>query len=369
MSSRSSSRSRASDRVAIETDPTVLERQKRSWRPRFLANGVEPYDYETTVARVSTFEEWLPEWTRTADAHVAAADRAERAGHPATAASYRRLAALCLHFGHFNAVRPLEAWLAAQRRKAELYGLTLEHLDPPAERVEIPFERITLPAHLRKPRGLARPPVALFFSGLDSTKEEHARFEDVLLARGLATLTFDGPGQGEVWERMPGRVDWESAGHAVVDYVAARRDLDASRVVALGVSLGGYFAPRCAALDPRIRAAAAIGGRFDQEDRDLSDDLHAPRFFHYWNVAGAAEARPLMRASTLAGVIERMDRPLLVVHGAKDNIAKPENARQMVERAPNARWVLFEDGNHVCNNIPHVYRPLVADWLADQVRA
>ena len=27
-------------------------------------------------------------------------------------------------------------------------------------------------------------------------------------------------------------------------------------------------------------------------------------------------------------------------------------------------WVLFPEGNHVCNNIPHLYRPLVADWLA-----
>ena len=351
------------------TDPTVLERQKEAWRPRFLANGIEPYDYETTVARVKTIEQWLPEWTRTAEGHVAAAERAESEGHAATAAHFRRLAALCLHFGHFNAVQPEDAWLAAQRRKAALYRTTVSFLDPPAARCEIPFENITLPAYLRKPRGVARPPVALVFSGLDSTKEEHATFEAVLLARGLATLTFDGPGQGEVWEKMPGRVDWESAGRAVVDFVVARRDLDGERVVALGVSLGGYLAPRCAALDPRIKAAAGIGGRFDQQDRDLTDELHGPRFLHYWNVATAAEAAPLMKASTLEGIIQKMDRPLLVVHGAKDSIAPPENARKIVERAPNARWVLFEEGNHVCNNIPHRYRPLVADWLADQVRA
>jgi len=350
-------------------DPTVLARQKEAWRPRFLANGIEPYDYETTVARVASVEQWLPEWTRTADEHVAAADAAEREGHPVTAAHLRRLAALCLHFGHFNAVRPREAWLAAQRRKAALYRTTVAYLDPPAERLEIPFERITLPAYLRKPRGIERPPVALFFSGLDSTKEEHATFEAVLLARGLATLTFDGPGQGETWEKMPGRTDWEAAGRAVVDFAVARMDLDPARVVALGVSLGGYFVPRCAALDPRIRAACAIGGRFDQEDRDLTDELHAPRFLHFWNVATAAEAAPLMKASTLEGIIQKMDRPLLVVHGAKDTIAVPENAVRMYERTSGPkRWVLYPEGNHVCNNIPHLYRPLVADWLADQVR-
>ena len=71
----------------------------------------------------------------------------------------------------------------------------------------------------------------------------------MLLSRGLATVTFDGPGQGETWERMPGRVDWEKAASAVVDFVEKRTDLDASRIVAVGVSLGGYLVMRSAALE------------------------------------------------------------------------------------------------------------------------
>ncbi len=348
---------------------SVLDRVKEAWRPRFLANGVQPYDYETTVARIARWEDWLPEWRRTADEQIAAAAAAEAEGHARSAAEYRRLAALSLHFGHFNWVEPLSDWREAQRRKATLFRTVLPYLLPPAERVEIPFERVTLPAHLRKPHALTRPPVVLFFSGLDSTKEEHTTFEDVLLARGLATLAFDGPGQGETWERMPGRVDWEKAARAVVDFVETRADLDASRIVGVGVSLGGYFVARSAALDRRIRAAASCGGRFDQEDRDLADPMHAPRFLHFWNVPTPAEARPLMDRSTLDGVIQRMDRPMLVVHGARDTIAPPENARKIYERtAGPKRWVLYPEGNHVCNNVPHRYRPLVADWLADQVR-
>jgi dipeptidyl aminopeptidase/acylaminoacyl peptidase len=354
--------------VAVALDPSVLPRQKASWRGRFLANGIEPFDYETTTARVGTIDQWPAEWTRTADEHVAAADRAERERHPETAAHYRYLAALCLHFGIFNAVRPTDRWLTTTLRKVELYKKVLPYLDPPAERVEIPFDGITLAAHLRKPRGIERPPVVLFFSGLDSTKEEHATFENVLLKRGLATLAFDGPGQGETWPKMKGRVDWEKAGVAVVDWVMKRSDLDGRWIVSLGVSLGGYLAPRHAALDPRVRACAAIGGRFDQSDRDLTDDLHGPRFLHFWNTPTVAEAMPLMRASTLDRIIQKMDRPLLVVHGGKDNMVTAENAKRMADTAPKGEWVLYPEGNHVCNNIPHVYRPFVADWLADQVR-
>ena len=364
-----------------ELSLSVLERVKEAWRPRFLANGIEPYDYEVTTQRIARWEDWLPEWRRTAEEHVAAAEEAARAGHRATAAQYKRLAAMCLHFGHFNVVEPESDWLAAQRRKAELFRDVLPYLDPPAERVAIPFAGIVMPAHLRhprdaerhppdaegRPRGAGRTPVVLYFSGLDSTKEEATTFEDVLLSRGLATVTFDGPGQGETWERMPGRVDWEKAASAVVDFVEKRTDLDSSRIVAVGVSLGGYLVMRSAALEPRIRAAAGIGGRFDQSDRDLEDPMHGPRFLHFWGVRTVAEARPLMTASTLDGVIEKMDRPILVVHGARDTLATPENAHRIVERTGGpSTWVLYAEGNHVCNNIPHKYRPLVADWLAQQ---
>jgi len=29
--------------------------------------------------------------------------------------------------------------------------------------------------------------------------------------------------------------------------------------------------------------------------------------------------------------------------------------------------VLFDEGSHVCNNIPYRYRPLTADWLREQL--
>jgi len=29
--------------------------------------------------------------------------------------------------------------------------------------------------------------------------------------------------------------------------------------------------------------------------------------------------------------------------------------------------VLFEEGTHVCNNIPYPYRPLCADWLKEHL--
>jgi 2,6-dihydroxypseudooxynicotine hydrolase len=350
--------------MVIATDMR-LERVKASWRPRFLANGIEPFDYETTAAQVERFEDWPQAWAAVGREHERRADEAEKAGNAITAAGFRRLAALAWHFGFFAHPRPLDAWVEAQRHKAALYRRAAPYLSPPAEFVEVGFRNIRLPAYLRRPSGAQRPPVILFISGLDSTKEEHSTFEDVLLRRGLATLTFDGPGQGVVWEHLPGIVEWEQAASAMVDFVQSRTDLDGERIGAAGVSLGGYLAPRCAALEPRIRAAAACGGLFDLGARDLSDNLHTPRFLHFWKAADADTLRPILARATLDGVIQQLDRPLLVVHGARDDITPVEGGRRIYDAAGGPKdWVLFPEGNHVCNNIPHLYRPLVADWLA-----
>jgi dipeptidyl aminopeptidase/acylaminoacyl peptidase len=342
-----------------------LERVKTSWRPRLLANGITPFDYERTVQRVDRFGDWPAAWVEVANEHAQSALDAAGADRLTTAGGLYRLAALAWHFGFFAHPRPLDAWLAAQRRKADLFRKAAPFLWPPAERVEIPFGDVSLPAYVRKPIGIERPPVVLFVSGLDSTKEEHTTFEDVLLQRGLATLTFDGPGQGEVWEHLPGIVDWERAASAVVDFVEGRSDLDSRRIGMLGVSLGGYLAPRCAALEPRVRAVAGIGGLFELlGNRDLGDDLHTPRLLHFWNVPDVESLRPLLASSTLDGVIQRLDRPLLIVHGERDDITPVAGGRRIYDAARGPKdWVLYPEGNHVCNNIPHLYRPLVADWL------
>ncbi|MBI2755310.1 MAG: alpha/beta hydrolase [Chloroflexi bacterium] len=348
-----------------------LERAKSAWKPRLLANGVEPYDYERTTARVKHWEDWPSAWDEVAREHARSAEQAAGDGRPATAANYARLAALAHHFAYFALPRPRAAWIAAQRAKAILYRKAAPYLDPPAEHVEIPLEGVRLPGYLRKPRDVARPAVVLFLSGLDSTKEEHATFEAVLLRRGLATLTFDGPGQGEVWEHMPGRVDWEKAATAAVDFVHTRADLDATRIGTLGVSLGGYLAARSASLEPRLRAVAVCGGRFDQAARELDDPLHVPRLLHFWNVEGIEDLVPKLQASTLDGVIQRLNSPLLVVHGDLDTLSPTAGARRIYDAAPvqDKQWVLYPEGNHVCNNIPHHYRPLVADWLAERLGA
>src|SRR5919201_4448059 len=188
------------------------------WAPRFVANGVDFNDFQRVTAGVETWEEWLPAWVANGDMHAELAREAEDRGRSRTAGDAWNRAALSYHFGKF-------VWMLDLDRYREATGLAVEalrnahrHLDPSAEHIAIPYGGGTMAANLRWParrasadRGKASgetgrvpqldedrpPPLVLLLPGLDSTKEEFLAWEDVFLARGFATLSLDGPGQGE----------------------------------------------------------------------------------------------------------------------------------------------------------------------------
>ncbi len=100
--------------------------------------------------------------------------------------------------------------------------------------------------------------------GLDSTKEEGDAYEAPFLARGIATLDLRRSRPGRRRNTIFAiRGDYEVPVKAVIDFVEKRRDLDAKRIGMWGVSLGGYYAPRAAAFDKRIKACIALGGPFN----------------------------------------------------------------------------------------------------------
>src|SRR6185312_3411844 len=87
-----------------------------------------------------------------------------------------------------------------------------------------------------------------------------ALYGDKYLNRGMAVLAIDGPGQYEA--PMIGLYfsmeNWMAAGAALVDWIAARPELDATRIAAAGTSVGSLFGPVRHANEPRIKACAVM---------------------------------------------------------------------------------------------------------------
>jgi 2,6-dihydroxypseudooxynicotine hydrolase len=221
-------------------------------------------------------------------------------------------------------------------------------------------------ATLRRPPAPRPAPLVLLLPGLDSTKEEFFNWENVFLERGMATLSLDGPGQGETGYHTHIRPDYEVAVSAALDHLAGRDDLLADRAGAVGVSLGGYYAPRAAAFEPRVRAAVAIGGPYDFGACWAGlPGLTREAFVHHSGAHDEAEAERLAGRLDLGPVLPRLAQPLLVIFGRRDRLIPWRQAERVAAEAPHGELVMYEDGNHVCNNLPYRYQPLAADWVRE----
>lgn len=341
------------------------------WAPRFIANGVDYNDFQSTTARIGAWRDWSAEWSRTAEKHEMLARDAEDEGAAASVADAYVRAALCHHFGKFVFFEDMEQYARAGAATVADYRKAAAGLDPPAERVLIPFAGFELGGYLRVPPGVERPPVALIVCGLDSVKEEMNSFEPLFHRRGMATLTFDGPGQGES-ETLPIEPQFEKPVAAVLDWLGARGDVDGSRVGAVGISLGGYYAARAAAYEKRLACAASIGGPYDLgatfpnmpliSRQAIMVRSHTPDF-----EAAHAHAGRL----SLVDCARRIDMPFTIVFGDEDRLIPSEQAERLYEEIPHPdkRLIMLRGGNHVCNNMPFAWRPQIADWLGKHLRA
>jgi len=346
-----------------------VEAAVKNWAPRFASQGVDYNDFFRTTARVEKWEDWCREWVATGDVHDALAVQAEAKERTLSAGQAYIAAALCYHFGKFLFQDVREEYIAAGRKSIESFAKGLRLLDPTGERVEIPFDGATMVGTLRRPTGPARPPLVLLLPGLDSTKEEFFYWENVFLERGLATFSLEGPGQGECGYNSHIRPDYEAAVSCALDALMKRDDLDGKRIGLAGVSLGGYYAPRAAAFEPRVRAVVGNCGPWNfAECWPTLPSLTRAAFQHHSGARNEAEAVAAANRLSLDRVAQKIKQPLLIIHGKLDRLIPWEQAVKIVNAVGNnAELAMFENGNHVCNNIPYVYRPLTADWLREKL--
>jgi 2,6-dihydroxypseudooxynicotine hydrolase len=254
---------------------------------------------------------------------------------------------------------------AAHDRAVACYRKAAPALSPPAELVRVPYAGTALPAYLRVP-GPGRNRVVIMVPGLDSTKEELQATAGYFLARGLAILAVDGPGQGESEYELAIEPAYERVVTAAADYLAGRDDIDDGTGFGLfGVSLGGYFAARGAAYERRITATVALAGpyRFDQDWDDLPPQTRAT-FQHRSGAGSEQEARAKAARLTLEDAATLITRPLLVVGGGRDRIVPVRHQERLAEEAPGAELVIYPDGSHGVTNHAYESRSRLADWLA-----
>jgi dipeptidyl aminopeptidase/acylaminoacyl peptidase len=348
--------------------------------------GADLFECARTAARIGDsddIEVWHREWSRTAR-EVAEHGRAEAAmGHTYTAS--RALFRALSYWRHseffFESSDPRRAeayteGVRAFREAARLQGGYIEQIG-------VPFEGVILDGYIVKPdpagargdlTGVRRPTV-LFLGGADSWAEELVFLGgNQFPARGMNLVVVDTPGRGGTlrFKKIYSRPDYEVPVGAILDHLQTRTDVDADRIGLAGVSLGGYYAPRAAAMEPRVKAVAAWCGTW----RVLTDfyEFYPPlRKQLQWLLGAAddADARRKLAAFSLDGYAQRISVPVYVLHGTDDVIMDLAGARTFVSNL-TAKDVTFRvyDGPgalHCSYDFAATAVAELTDWFADRL--
>jgi dienelactone hydrolase len=325
-------------------------------------------------------ESWHEQW-------LAVADRNDARGDAAAAVGWVHTARACW-LRAVDYYRSAEFWLAADDpRRLETFGRCERsfqkagrHFTPPVEVVEVPYEG---GAHLaayfvRAPRAGERSPVLIAFGGLDSFKDELLfMVGNGCLRRGISCLLVDGPGQGATLRRLGirNRYDYEVPVGRCLDYLETRDDVDPSRIAVSGSSLGGYYAARAGSFEHRLAATISHGAIWSvYELWGASGEDHGLAAHIKW-VFGAgtmAEAMEKAKRFTLAGALEHMRCPYLIVHGGHDVLGVAQATRVYEYARDHGVDVTLrmigeaETGAEHCqHDNPTIGMEYLCDWLAD----
>jgi len=208
--------------------------------------------------RGSDEEAWITAWGALAGRLQDRAEEAGRKGRRITASTaylrastYWRCA--LLYFSRFGDARMKEYAVAS----STCYQRHLELSGSPGERLEIPYEGSFLPGYFYKSACAGnKAPLLIITPGRDTWAEDTRWVCEGALQRGIHCLTYDGPGQGFALRlnNLTFRHDWEKVVSPIIDYALEKLpEIDASRIALMGLSFGGYLAPRAAAFDKRIK--------------------------------------------------------------------------------------------------------------------
>ncbi|MDB5438685.1 MAG: alpha/beta hydrolase [Caulobacteraceae bacterium] len=329
--------------------------------------------------------QFAAQWVAMADKLIGLADEDLAASHGFSAAKKLERAALYLFVaermqGHGHPGR-VETYAKARAGFDKAMALGGE----PVERVEVAYQGGSFPALYHRAGGPGPKPVVVYCNGLDSCKEllYWSRLPQALAKRGISTLCVDQPGTGEALRLggLPASPHSEQWASPAVDWLVQQADADPARLGMTGISLGGHFAPRAVAFEPRFASGAVWGANHnwaEVQQKRLRREGENP-VPHYWShvlwVFGAKDMDDFhekSRGMTLDGVMERITVPFLVTHGERDRQIALDYAHQSYDQltnSPRRELKIFTDREggveHVGADNMAFGRDYIADWFAD----
>ncbi len=323
---------------------------------------------------------WEKAWLELAQKTEARAKEALAAGHRRTAEQY------LFHSSNYYRMSDVLLTIAEETKRAERFTRSRVCFRAAADLHEPKIEVVSIRCggeeydgyfcHPLNPKA-DKWPAVLFLGGADAYAEEIYFGGKQMLERGWAMLLVDTPGRGSsiYLKGIKTRPDYEVPGRACIDYLVSRPEVDPNRVALLGISMAGYYAPRVAAFEPRLKALVAWSGCYSVLD-DLYDFcVHLqPVCQRLLGGVSPEKARELLKDFTMAGVAKNITCPTLITHGSEDRLMRVEGAKNLFNEisAKDKTLRIYADANdggriHCSHDYWAHNVPYMLDWLEERL--
>jgi pimeloyl-ACP methyl ester carboxylesterase len=278
---------------------------------------------------------------------------------------------------------------ASWNKSLARYSQGLNRLAIPWERISIPYQGGKLRAHyFPGAPGAEHKPLVMLVGGFDSILEElYGMLGKGALDRGYSVLAYEGPGQGQVLrDGMTFTHEWEKPTAAVLDEFL-RTHAKPKQIVLVGMSMGGYFAPRAAAFEKRIDGVVAWDALYDWAGlvkayslgaRDPAISRSADFIWTAGNAswttgtADIVEAAKVFAPYTLAPVAERITQPVLIMAGELDHGVPLQQATDFQKALVNAQSVTLKVFDRLSGGAEHcqtgnqtTVHATIFDWIEE----
>jgi dienelactone hydrolase len=336
-----------------------------------ISRGADPTEAEAIFRKLLDLDpqRWVAEWTRLAEPLEHNASQLEKKGDTQGATKAYKQASLYYSIAKFP-VPSHPTKQAAYQKCIETYLKAAPHLDPPVERVAIPFEGKEIIGYLRKPKGVSKPPVVIATGGIDVYNEDRDTTDFLNAGQAAFSMDMPGAGQSPLWY-VPGS---ERLYTAAMEYLLTRGDLDGKRVAVFGRSYGGYWAAKMAFLESkRLRACVDWGGPAHYTFQEpwlrhsLDDKLYLWKItdseiyaHHVKDFDELLLKAPAMSLQT-EGLLEKPCAPLLNVNGVKDPWITIEDSYLLMNTGEPKSIRLYPNGGHMGGD--PATGPMIANWL------
>ena len=350
-----------------------------TWMTRVIAmtnfGGADFGEIHRTVKGLKSgdYEGWHNRWRGMAEYVEELAKNAEKDGYVVTARkSYLRA---------FMYYRMCQLWLQQESIGMQMYDKMLECYSkwaelsvPRVERVEIPFEGITMPGWFLPPKvKLVEKSPAFVYCTTESGSCEGTMFTGPLEAveRGLAVLVVDAPGQGITlrYKKVLGRPDYEKPFGAMLDYLESRPDVDSRRLGVFGSDMGAYFAIRAAAFDKRVKAVGNLTACYDvYEDLYVpGKEAHREGLHALLGTSDPEEVKQKLSPFTLKGVAEKLTCPLFILHAEETVVYPIEPAHRLYREAKGPKELHVVNSGHTLMDRRMECISQAMDWISDRL--